>query len=186
MNTVFIISWPSWVGKTTIWHSAESMCSEFVEKIITTTTRSIREGEIQWVHYHFVTRGEFEDYIHKGNLIEYALVHGNYYWSTFWELERIVEWWKCPLYIIDPQWMVHIRPVLEGKWYMVKSIFLLPPSLDELKNRLWGRWTESDDAFQLRYANALIELEDKDYYDYQIVNDDIEETTQKILDIIRG
>ncbi len=82
--------------------------------------------------------------------------------------------------------MVHIRPVLEGKWYMVKSIFLLPPSLDELKSRLWGRWTESDDAFQLRYANALIELEDKDYYDYQIVNDDIEETTQKILDIIRG
>ncbi len=186
MSNIYILSWPSGVWKTTIWHAAEKSCFQYVEKVITTTSRPIREWEIGGMHYHFVERGVFERFIDENALIEYALVHGNYYGSTFSELDRIVQTGKSPLYIIDPQGMVHIRPVLEKRWYTVKSIFLLPPSLDELKKRLWWRWTETDTAFDLRLANALIELEDKDYYDFQIVNDDILITTQKILSILQG
>ena len=69
-------------------------------------------------------------------MIEYALVHGNYYGSTAEELERIVSLGKNPLYIVDPQGMAHLKPELAKRSYRVSTVFLLPPSIDELKNRL--------------------------------------------------
>lgn len=113
-NTVFIFSGPAGVGKTTLWHLIEKDAPT-IEKVITTTSRPIRENEINGIHYHFITRSEFEAKIHTGDLIEYAIVHTNYYGSTFSELNRIIQNKKSPIYIIEPQGMVHLKPLLEDK-----------------------------------------------------------------------
>ncbi len=101
-NTVFILSGPAGAGKTTIWHAVENEAIH-IEKVITTTSRTIREGEVDGTHYHFLTKGEFEAQIHTGNLIEYAIVHTNYYGSTYSELDKIIQKNKSPIYIIEPQ-----------------------------------------------------------------------------------
>ncbi len=182
-NTVFILSGPAWAGKTTIWHAIEDMVPR-VEKVITTTSRTCREWEIDGTHYHFITKWDFEHQIHSGNLIEYAIVHTNYYGSTYSELERIIQNDKSPIYIIEPQWMVHLKPLLEDRWYTVVTIFLLPPSLDELKKRLHGRWTETPEQFEIRLATALTELEQQDFYDIRIINDDLEKTKEQFIWIL--
>lgn len=182
-NTVFILSGPAWAGKTTIWHAIENEATH-VEKVITTTSRPIREWEVEWSHYHFLSKGEFEAKIHTGDLIEYAIVHTNYYGSTYSELERIIQNNKSPIYIIEPQGMVHLKPLLEDQWYEVVTIFLLPPSLDELKKRLHGRWTETPEQYEIRLATAITELEQQDFYDIKIINDDLERAKQDLIHIL--
>lgn len=99
---IFILSGPAGVGKTTIWENiAEKLPN--IARIVTTTTRQIRDGETNGVHYHFISRDEFEAKISAGDLIEYAVVHTNLYGSTFSELERIISLDKSPIYIIEPQ-----------------------------------------------------------------------------------
>lgn len=182
-NTVFIFSGPAGVGKTTLWHAIEKDAPN-IEKVITTTSRSIRDSETDGIHYHFLTKSQFEAKIHTGDLIEYAIVHTNYYGSTYSELDRIIQDNKSPIYIIEPQGMVHLKPLLEDKWYTVVTIFLLPPSIDELKKRLHGRGTETPEQFEIRLATALTEIEQQDFYDIKIVNNDLEVASKELLDII--
>lgn len=179
-HTVFILSGPSGVGKTTVWDEIRSQHADRVEKIVTTTTRAPRPGEIHGTHYYFLSKTEFEAKIMEGNMIEYALVHGNYYGSSTDELERIVSHGKSPVYIVDPQGMAHLKPELMRRSYRVSTVFLLPPSIDELKSRLRGRGTENDDSLNIRLANAMVEMEEKDFYDYQIVNDTLENAVAKV------
>lgn len=117
-------------------------------------------------------------------MIEYALVHGNYYGSTFGELERIIHLKKYPLYIIDPQGMVHLRPLLEHRRYTVQTFFLLPPSINELRKRLSSRGTEKSDHLELRLTNALVEMEEQDFYDHKIINTTLKETVDSLASII--
>ena len=117
-------------------------------------------------------------------MIEYALVHGNYYGSTFGELKRIIELKKHPLYIVDPQGMVHLKPLLQNKHHTVQTFFLLPPSIEELRARLSGRGTEQAEHLELRLANALVEMEEQDFYDHKIVNTTLEETLETLASII--
>ena len=182
-NTIFILSGPAWAGKTTIWHAIEHD-AQHVEKVITTTTRSIREWEIDGEHYHFISKEEFEKKIHHGDLIEYAIVHTNYYGSTSTELERILQQNKSPIYIIEPQGMIHLKPLLEDRGYTVVTIFLLPPSIDELKKRLHARGTETPEQFEIRLATALTELEQQDFYDIKIVNNELEQAKKELLDTL--
>lgn len=114
-HTVFILSGPAGVGKNTLWDAVASECSDHIEKVITTTSRSIRQNEVDGVDYHFVSREEFSSKIANHEFIEYAVVHTNYYGSTFAEVDRIEKLKKSPLYIIEPQGMIHIKPILEEK-----------------------------------------------------------------------
>lgn len=182
-KTVFILSGPAGVGKTTLWHEIEHD-TPHVEKVVTTTSRMRREWEIEWQHYYFISRKDFEETITKEWLIEYAIVHTNYYGSTDSELSRIMELWKSPLYIIEPQWMVHLKPLLESRGYTVVTIFLLPPSLDELKKRLHLRGTETEEQFQIRLATAMHELEQQEFYDIRLVNDELEKTKMELRTIL--
>jgi guanylate kinase len=184
-NTIFILSGPAWAGKTTLWHHIENATPN-VEKIITTTSRTIRNGETDGVHYHFISKEAFESKIHAWELIEYAIVHTNYYGSTYSELERIIAKNRNPLYIIEPQGMVHLKPLLEDAWYSVVTIFLLPPSLDELKRRLHGRWTETQEQFEIRLATAMTELEQQDFYDIKIINDNLEQAKDELINIFHA
>lgn len=117
-------------------------------------------------------------------MIEYALVHGNYYGSTYGELTRIIELGKYPLYIVDPQGMVHLKPLLQHRNYTVQTFFLLPPSIEELRSRLSGRGTEQTSHLELRLANALVEMEEQDFYDHKIINTTLEETLETLATII--
>lgn len=117
-------------------------------------------------------------------MIEYALVHGNYYGSTLAELERIVKLGKYPLYIVDPQGMVHLKPLLEHRNYTVQTFFLRPPSMRELHKRLSERKTEKPEDLEIRIANAWVELEEQDFYDHKITNVTLEKTIEELTAII--
>ena len=181
---IYIISWPSGVGKTTIWKILVDMDDLLFEKVITTTTRCPREGESYGVHYYFVEKEKFSRLIEQNRMIEYAIVHGNYYWSSYEELDRILDIWKIPLYIVDPQWAKFLKDKLI-KDYDVSTIFLMPPSEDELVKRLNNRWTETQESFDLRLKESLDQIKDKDFYDYTIINDDIDKTIDEFISIIK-
>lgn len=183
---IFILSWPAWVGKNTLWNIVRPLSSTYIEESISTTTRTpMRVWEQNGVDYYFVSKGEFEKKIHAGEFLEYAVVHTFYYGSTKRELERINRLWKTPIYIIEPQWMIHLKPLLEDEWYQVVTIFLLPPSLEEMKRRLRNRGTESEEQFQIRLATAMTEFEQQEFYDIRIVNDDLEKTKNELLAILK-
>lgn len=183
-NTVFILSGPAGAGKNTIWEAIYNDCKDFIEESISTTTRTPRDGEIHGVAYHFITKEAFEAKIHAWDFLEYAVVHTNYYGSEKSELDRITKLWKTPLYIIEPQGMIHLKPLLEDAGYRVITIFLLPPSIDEMKRRLHQRWTETQEQFEIRLATALTELEQQDLYDKKIVNDDLDTACKELKNIL--
>lgn len=136
--------------------------------------------------YHFVSKEEFEKKIHAGDFLEYAVVHTFYYGSTKSELERILALGKNPIYIIEPQGMVHLKPLLEDAGYKVVTIFLLPPSIEEMKRRLHNRGSETEEQFQIRLATAMTEFEQQDLYDIKIVNDDLDKAKEELYRILIG
>jgi guanylate kinase len=182
---VFILSGPAGVGKNTLWNIVQPLCRETIEESISTTSRTPREWEVHGREYYFVSREEFEQKIYKHEFLEYAIVHTNYYGSPKSELERITQSGKSPIYIIEPQGMTHLKPLLEEEWYMVVTIFLLPPSIEELKKRLHERWTETEEQFQIRLATAMTELEQQDFYDIRLVNNDLGKTKEELVAILK-
>lgn len=187
MKKVFILAGPSWVGKTTLWMKFKEKYPNFpVEKVVTSTTRPKRSWEKQWKDYYFLSLDEFSKKIENKEFIEYAEVHNNFYGSTYEELERILTESKYPLYIVDPQWVKFLKNKLSGL-YDVKTIFILPPSEEELKQRLIKRGeTPDSDSFKIRLKESLIWLAEKDNYDYQIVNDNLDQAVDKLKDIFEG
>ena len=187
MKKIFILAGPSWVWKTTLWESFKKKYPDFsVEKIITSTTRTKREGEVDWKDYYFLSLEEFKQKVENKEFVEYAEVHNNFYWSTYEELERILKENKYPLYIVDPQWVKFLKEKLS--WlYDVKTIFILPPSEEELKKRLIKRWESPDsEDFKIRVKESLIWLAEKDNYDYQIINDDLNNALEQLKSIFES
>ncbi len=115
MKTVFILSGPAGVGKNTVWNLVKEECTLSIEESTSMTSRNMRPGENNGVEYHFVTREVFEKKIHEGAFLEYALEHTNYYGSPKSELTRITKEGKSPIYIIEPQGMIHLKPLLEDE-----------------------------------------------------------------------
>ena len=187
MKKVFILSWPSWVGKTTIYEEyMKNNGVEKIQKIITTTTRSKRDYETHWKDYYFVSIKEFQKLIEDWKFIEYAKVHNNFYGSTYEALENIILKNKTPFYIVDPQWVRYLKNVLSWK-YNVKTIFILPPNKEELEKRLIKRGeSENSESFQTRINESLKWLSEKDNYDYHIVNDDLKRAVEEFKKIITG
>jgi len=187
MKKVFILAGPSWVGKTTLWEELKKKYPDInVEKVITTTTRQKRDYEIHGKDYYFVDIKKFRDLIKNKQLIEYAEVHNNFYGSTYDELERILNNWKNPLYIVDPQWVKSLKNKLSDI-YDVKTIFILPPSEEELKKRLLKRWEDpNSESFKIRLNESLVWLAEKDDYDYQIVNDDLEKSVLQLKEVFES
>ncbi len=182
---VYIMSWPSWVGKTTVWEIIINSDNLNFEKIITTTTRQPRDDEFYWVHYYFVEEEKFDRLVESWSLIEYAKVHWNYYWSTYEELERILHEWLIPLYIVDHQWALFLKEKLKDD-YDVVTVVLLPPNKDELLKRLNKRWTETEETLKIRFQESMEQLEEKDFYDYEIVNDNLEKTVEEFIKITKN
>jgi len=173
-----VVSGPSGVGKGTI-------CKRLIEDLkleysISMTTRDIREGEIDKVNYYFTNKEDFENRIKNNEFIEYATYNDNYYGTLKKEVIDKLEMGKNIICEIEVQGAKQIRALFPD----ALLIYILPPSFEELRNRLINRNTEDIDTINKRLDIANAEKEYIDIYDYVVVNDDIDVATDKIKKII--
>ena len=172
----------SGAGKTTL---KDLVIKDFpdIKYSISATTRKPREGEIDGVHYFFKTKEEFEQMIKDDGLIEYNLVHGNYYGTPKSFVEKTLAEGNRVLFDLDVFGKVNFDKVYPD----ATGIFIMPPSDEELERRLRGRGTDSEEVIQLRLANAKKEIEfakTKGKYEYTIVNDDLQKAADELRAIL--
>ena len=146
------------------------------------TTRKPREGEVDGVDYFFKSKEEFEKLIKEGKLLEYAQYVGNYYGTPVDYVKETLEAGKDVFLEIEVQGAKQVRDKFPDGLF----IFLMPPSLDELRNRIVGRGTESVDLIHNRMEAARKEIELTSMYDYIVVNDDVERAVDKINAIVQA
>ena len=172
----------SGAGKTTL---KDLVIKDFpdIKYSISATTRKPREGEIDGGHYFFKTKEEFEQMIKDDALVEYNLVHGNYYGTPKSFVEKTLAEGNRVLFDLDVFGKVNFDKVYPD----ATGIFILPPSDEELERRLRGRGTDSEEVIQLRLANAKKEIEfakTKGKYEYTIVNDDLQKAADELRAIL--
>lgn len=168
-----IISAPSGAGKTTLIEKL-LIQNPIFEFAISTTTRVKRAGEAEGKNYYYVSYDEFMQMVDRGEFLEWAKVHDNYYGTTKKEVDRIKAHSKIPIFDVDVQGARSLRNKLQN----VISVFIIPPSIQELERRLRHRSTETDHQIAVRLNNAIGELREYVNYDYMVINDDL----QKALD----
>lgn len=176
---LFVYAGASGVGKGTIMKELLKR-NESIRLSVSATTRLPREGEVDGREYFFVTRDRFEDMIAEDGFLEYAKYCDNYYGT--------------PKSYVDEQLEkglnVFLEIELQGAQNILKlrpdavSIFVVPPSVDELERRLRDRGTETEDAINKRLAQAKVELEHAEMYKYVVVNDDLEKAIEDVLKIV--
>ena len=181
-SKLFVMSAASGAGKTTL---KDKVIGEFPDIVysISATTRAPREGEVNGVHYFFKTKEEFEQMIKDDALVEYNLVHGNYYGTPKSFVEDMLKQGKRVLFDIDVFGKVNFDKVYPE----ATGILILPPSEEELERRLRGRGTDSEEVIQTRLRNAKKEMEfakTKGKYEYTIVNDDLERAADELRKIL--
>lgn len=182
---ILIISWPSGVGKTTTWELYLQMYPQTsLKKVITTTTRSPRPHEVDGKDYYFVTPEEFEKKIKAWAMIEYAQFAGNRYGSDYEQLDQLINDGCVPVFIVDHQWVKNFRELFDGH-YDFKTILMVPPQFETLRQRLLHRSTDSDEVIQKRIANAQEQLDEKNLYDYVFVNDELKKAVEDFNNIIQ-
>jgi len=170
---LFIVSSPSGAGKTTLCHKLMKEFSDRVRFSISYTTRPLRGAETSGVDYHFVSTDQFDEMNRSGKFLEWAIVHGNHYGTAIADVEALLAAGNDVLFDIDWQGAAQIRASDRYQGRMT-SIFVMPPSLKELKRRLEGRATDDPAAISRRFALAQAEMSHKDEYDHIVINDDIE------------
>lgn len=177
-----MLSGPSGVGKGTVRKAAFSRPDAQFEYSISATTRKPREGEVDGVDYFFKTREEFELLIEQGKLLEYAEFVGNYYGTPVDYVKETLAAGKDVFLEIEVQGAKQVREKFPDGLF----IFLMPPSLDELENRIIGRGTESIELIKDRMQAARKEIELTSMYDYIVENDDVERAVDRIFAIIQA
>ncbi|MCT6924050.1 MULTISPECIES: guanylate kinase [Bacillales] len=179
---LIVLSGPSGVGKGTVRKELFSQANTNYEYSISMTTRLPREGEVDGVDYFFKTREEFEGLIEQGGLLEHAEFVGNYYGTPLAYVNDTLEAGRDVFLEIEVQGAAQIRAKAPDALF----IFLAPPSLSELKDRLVGRGTETEDIIAKRIATAREELEMMSLYDYVVENDEVQNACDKINAIIKA
>ncbi|QZX49079.1 guanylate kinase [Mycoplasma sp. E35C] len=178
---IILISGPSGVGKGTIVNHLLLDKELKLNLSISATTRKIRENEIDGVHYHFKTKEEFQKMIDDNALLEYANYVNNFYGTPLSTVKEIVNKNENLILEIEYQGVLQVL----NKGFRTLSIFITPPSQDELINRLKKRGTESDETINKRLEQAIKEYAHKEFYDHVIVNDDLDKTIDKIKKLIK-
>ena len=179
---MLVLSSPSGAGKTTI-SRALLTGDDNLAMSISVTTRKARPGERDGVDYHFIDRTEFEEMAAAGELLEHAEVFGNGYGTPRAEVERALAAGRDVLFDIDWQGTQQLN---EGKPEDLVSVFILPPSTEELERRLHSRAQDSPDTVRARMAEAADEVSHWAEYDYIIVNRDIDESVDKARSILEA
>lgn len=149
-------------------------------KSVSCTTRKKRKGEIEAQSYYFLSEEEFKKKASKGEFLEWAVVHGSFYGTPLNFVRENLSKGKSIILEVDVQGAKAVKEKIPGS----VLIFILPPSLKELRSRLLARNTEDDASLSLRLKNALLELREVESYDYLVVNDELRTTVEKIIQII--
>ncbi|MBQ2397223.1 MAG: guanylate kinase [Bacteroidales bacterium] len=179
---VFIFSAPSGSGKTTILKPILEKLKDKFGFSISATTRPAREGEKDEVDYYFITPEKMREHIANGDFLEWEEVYpGKYYGTYKSELERIWQQGKYVIFDIDVKGGVNIKNILKNQ---ACSIFIMPPSIEELERRLRNRNTESEETLKERLLRAEMEISLSKNFDFVVCNDDLDEAIAKVEEII--
>ncbi|MBI0140352.1 guanylate kinase [Bartonella sp. W8125] len=170
-GVLLVISSPSGAGKSTL--SRLLLEDGHLGLSVSVTTREPRPSEINGVHYHFISEKEFKEKRDNDELIEWAEVHGHFYGTLRETVDTALAAGRDMLFDIDYQGARQLQEKMPND---VVSIFILPPSMKELKSRLTGRGEDSKDVIDLRLHNARGEIEHYKSYDYVIINEDLEQS----------
>ncbi len=184
MSIVFIISAPSGSGKSTLvdrlMREDQVRNERRLQFSVSATTRPPREGEVDGKHYHFLSREEFIGLRDNDELLEWAEVFGNFYGTTRAVLRKAEEADRDLILDIDVQGARQLREKLR----QAVTIFVLPPSREELEKRLRNRSSDSDEVIERRLSGAGREVQDYDQYDYILINDDLESSFERLRGIL--
>lgn len=181
-GAILVLSGPSGAGKS-------SLIAKIIDHIgptyfsISTTTRPMREGEIDGVHYHFVTEKEFKEDVEQEMFLEYAVVHGNYYGTSLGPVKKALKEGKLVIFDIDVQGHDAVQNRLAD---ITTSVFITTPTLQELKQRLYGRSTDSEEIIAKRVEMAKREVQRISEYDFLVVNDDLDTAAEVLVSIAKA
>ena len=179
MSNIFIISAPSGCGKTSL---VRELCQtySFLEQTVSHTTRTIRSGEVDGQDYHFISKDEFIENKKHNKFIESQNVYDNFYGTTYESINEILASGKDAILEIDYKGMLMIKSKIPSS----KSIYILPPSVEELEKRLLDRGLDSGEVIEKRVSQAKDELKYVKFADYTVMNDNFAEATKSLKAII--
>lgn len=180
LGQIYIISAASGTGKTTIVGQVLKL-DQNLRLSISHTTRPMRTGETHAKDYYFVAVEEFKELIAKGEFLEYAQVYDNFYGTNANVVRDLQAQGFDVILEIDIQGATQIREILPD----AISIFIAPPSMQELEQRLVGRGTDSEEVIVKRLSKARFEINQARYFDYIVINDDLDRACQDVLSIMR-
>ena len=176
---LFIVSAPSGTGKTTLCGAMRHHFKDLAYSV-SYTTRPPRRGEQNGMDYFFISSKEFEVGIQTGRWAEWARVHEHYYGTSAQWINQALSRGRSILMDID----VEGARQMVARFPQAETIFIMPPSMEELHQRLLGRGTDDPQTIQLRLKNAQKEMAHKDQYKHLVVNDDLQKATQHLITII--
>jgi guanylate kinase len=179
---MLVISSPSGAGKSTIARNLLEK-DKNISLSVSVTTRARRQSEIDGIHYHFISKRDFERMREGEELLEWAEVHGNFYGTPREPVEAAMEEGKDMLFDIDWQGAEQLQGKMKAD---VVSIFILPPTMTELQSRLHRRAEDTEEVIQTRLANSRSEIEHWRDYDYVILNDDLQAAFEAIEAIVKA
>ncbi|MCE2841718.1 MAG: guanylate kinase [Novosphingobium sp.] len=179
---MLILSSPSGAGKTTISRMLLERDPE-IALSVSATTRPIRPGEIDGVHYHFVSQAEFDRMVEADEFYEWARVFGHSYGTPKAQIRAGLKVGQDFLFDIDWQ---GTQQLYQKDQQDVVRVFILPPSIDELRRRLTGRGTDSPEVIAARMERARAEISHWDGYDYVLINDEIEACYTQVCEILHA
>ncbi len=176
---MIILAAPSGAGKSSF---VEKICLEDKRLVdtVTFTTRAMRKGESEGKPYHFVTREEFEAKVQAHFFVEWATVHNHLYGTPFSQLEDAWKQDKCVIMDVDVQG----ARTFKQKFPQAKTLFILPPSIDELRRRIARRDGQVPKDLEVRMKNAELEMQQSSTFDWQIINDDFNKAFAEFKKIV--
>ena len=177
---LLVVSGPSGAGKGTICKELLNRRGDSITVSVSATTRSPRAGEVEGVNYFFLEKEKFVDMVAAGEFLEHAQVYDNFYGTPMkFVMDELVAG-RNVLLEIDIQGAMQVREKYPEGVY----IFVLPPSMKELKNRIIGRGSETAESLEKRFSSAFSEIDYIKKYDYYIINDKVEKATDTLVSII--
>ncbi|TLX58877.1 guanylate kinase [Stutzerimonas nosocomialis] len=180
-GTLYIVSAPSGAGKTSLVKALVDAQPQ-VRVSVSHTTRAMRPGEVDGVNYHFVTREDFLERLERNEFLEHAEVFGNLYGTSQRWLEQTLEEGYDLILEIDWQGAQQVRRLMP----QARSIFILPPTQDALRQRLTNRGQDSDEIIERRMREAVSEMSHYVEYDYLVINDDFAHALADLQAIFRA